>query len=287
VIRTCEPRHVKAPFNYDDFWLQFNNYLLKSVSNDTAKYRLSCAKKYCHVLLEENAMDLLHLPNEKRIHVMKSLSNLAKYLGYYDKWKLIINRYQLKWSNENGIDTFNKILNDKNDYTSMINWLTEAYQKIPSKYGNVLLFSSLTGLRPTEACESIRIIESDAEGYLNKDNMVLEHFRYPELFIRRTKNAYISIVSEKLLDIAKQTNKITYTSVKLAIQRRGMEMHMNYCRKIFATFLRTRGIEQEVIDLLQGRIPKTIFVRHYYKPDYEIFNRIREKLDELYTIIIQ
>jgi intergrase/recombinase len=64
-------------------------------------------------------------------------------------------------------------------------------------------------------------------------------------------------------------------------------MHMNYCRKIFATFLRTRGIEQEVIDLLQGRIPKTIFVRHYYKPDYEIFNRIREKLDELYTIIIQ
>jgi len=71
VIRTRDPRHVKASNNDDDFWLQFTEYLLKSVSNDTAKYRLSCAKKYCHVLLEENATDLLRLSNDKRIHVMK------------------------------------------------------------------------------------------------------------------------------------------------------------------------------------------------------------------------
>ena len=64
-------------------------------------------------------------------------------------------------------------------------------------------------------------------------------------------------------------------------------MHMNYCRKIFATYLRSKGIEQEVIDLLQGRIPKNIFVRHYYKPDVRSFNRIREILNELYTVIIQ
>ena len=53
--------------------------------------------------------------------------------------------------------------------------------------------------------------------------MVLEHFRYPELLIRRTKNVYISIASEKVMDIAKQDNKITYTSIKLATQRSGME----------------------------------------------------------------
>jgi intergrase/recombinase len=43
--------------------------------------------------------------------------------------------------------------------------------------------------------------------------------------------------------------KITYTSMKLAIQRRGMEMHM---RKMFVTYLRNNGVEQEIIDLLQG-----------------------------------
>jgi intergrase/recombinase len=286
VIRTRDPRHVKAS-NNDDFWIGFNDYLLRSVSHDTAKYRLSSAKKYSHVLLEENAADLLHLPNDKRIHIMKSLSNLAKFSGCYDKWKIIIDRYQLKWSNENGVDTFNKILNGKHDYSAMLNWLKQAYQTLPEKYGNALLFNSLTGLRPTEACVSIQIIESEAEEYLNKDTMVLEHFRFPEIFIRRTKNAYISIVSEKILDIAKQANKITYTSVKLAIKRRGVEMHMNYCRKIFATYLRSKGIEQEVIDLLQGRIPKNIFVRHYYKPDMGSFNNIREMINDLYTDIIQ
>ena len=94
---------------------------------------------------------------------MKSLSNLAKFLGYYDKWKLIINRYQLKWSNENGIDTFNKILSEKYDYSSMLDWLKQTYKNLPTKYGNVLLFNTLTGLRPNDACESIRIIESKVD----------------------------------------------------------------------------------------------------------------------------
>ena len=218
---------------------------------------------------------------------MKSLSNLAKFLGYYDKWKIIINRYQLKWSNENGIDTFNKILNGNHDFTSMLDWLKNTYKLLPERYGNVLLFNTLTGLRPAEACESIKIIESNLNEYLNRVTMVLEHFRYPALFIRRTKNIYISIVSEKILDVVKDANNITYTAVKMAIKRRGIEMHMNYCRKIFATYLRTKGVEQEIIDLLQGRIPKSVFVRHYYKPDYGSFNRIREILNELHTDIIR
>jgi hypothetical protein len=113
----------------------------------------------------------------------------------------------------------------------MLNWLKQAYKTLPERYGNALLFNSLTGLRPTEACESIKIIEFYADEYLNKYTMVLEHFRFPDTFTRRTKNAYISIVSETILDIAKQANKITYTSVKLAIKRRGVEMHMNYCEK--------------------------------------------------------
>jgi len=247
---------------------------------------LSYAKKYCHVLFEENTTDLLYLPNDKRMHVMKSLSNLAKFLGYYDKWKLIINRYQLKWSNKNGIDTFNKILTEKHDYSSMLDWLKQTYKNLPTKYGNVLLFNTLTGLRPNEACESIRIIESKVDEYLNKDNMVLEHFRYPDLLIRRTKNVYISIASEKVMDIAKQDNKITYTSIKLATQRSGMEMHMNYCRKIFATYLRNNGLEQEIIDLLQGRLLKSVFVRYYYRPDLGRFEKIRHLLGNLYNQLI-
>ena len=49
--------------------------------------------------------------------------------------------------------------------------------------------------------------------------------------------------------------------------------------------MRNNGIEQEIIDLLQGRIPKAVFVRHYYRPDSERFDKVRELFDNLYNQI--
>ncbi len=55
--------------------------------------------------------------------------------------------------------------------------------------------------------------------------------------------------------------------------------------KIFATFLRNEGLESEIIDLLQGRIPNSIFVRHYYRPGLTKFDEVRNKLDKLFDLI--
>jgi intergrase/recombinase len=44
---------------------------------------------------------------------------------------------------------------------------------------------------------------------------------------------------------------------------------MKYCRKIFASHLRQLGIESEIIDLLQGRVPKTVFVPNYFTPSLD------------------
>jgi len=49
--------------------------------------------------------------------------------------------------------------------------------------------------------------------------------------------------------------------------------------------MRSNGIEQEIIDLLQGRIPKSVFVRNYYRPDLERFDKVRELLYKLYNKI--
>ncbi len=57
---------------------------------------------------------------------------------------------------------------------------------------------------------------------------------------------------------------------------------MACCCKIFATFLRNEGVEQEIIDLLEGRIPNSVFVRHYYRPSMNKFGDIRDKLDIIY-----
>ena len=64
---------------------------------------------------------------------------------------------------------------------------------------------------------------------------------------------------------------------------------MYYCRKVFATFLRNKGIEPEIIDLLQGRISRSVFVNHYYRPDIDeiITNKIRPVLDNLLKELTQ
>jgi intergrase/recombinase len=46
---------------------------------------------------------------------------------------------------------------------------------------------------------------------------------------------------------------------------KNIEMQMmKYCRKIFVLHLRESGNEGEIVDLLQGRVPKTVFARHYF-----------------------
>ena len=44
-------------------------------------------------------------------------------------------------------------------------------------------------------------------------------------------------------------------------------MRIKELRSYFATYLRQHGILAEYIDLLQGRIPKSVFARHYLKLD--------------------
>jgi hypothetical protein len=213
---------------------------------------------------------------------MKALAAFSKYIGCYDKWKEIRNRYQLRWTSPNGLEAFNAIIADtKENYSSMVSWLKDACSKLPKSYANILLFNTLTGLRPDEACKSISLIQKEEHNYLKKDAMTLEHFKYPNIFIRRTKKAYITIVTDPIIELAKQSSECGYNALRLALRRRELEMNMSYCRKIYATYLRMNGIEQEIIDLLQGRTPNSVFVRHYFRPDYQ-YDRIRESINLLY-----
>jgi intergrase/recombinase len=151
----------------------------------------------------------------------------------------------------------------------MISWLKNTCSKLPQKYTNILMFNTLTGLRPSEAYLSIRLIHHNAENYLNNDTKILEHFRFPN-FIRRTKKAYISIINNRILETARSVDRqLTYNQLKFQFKRHGISgIHMLYCRKIFATYLRLSGIEPEMVDLLQGRIPRNVFVRHYFRPNF-------------------
>ena len=115
--------------------------------------------------------------------------------------------------------------------------------------------------------------------------MILEHFKYPNIFIRRTKKAYVSLVNENISQIAEAVEHTSYNRLKMCCKKNNLEMRMSYCRKIFATHMRTSGIEQETIDFLQGRVPRSVFARHYFRPDFKNDGRIIDALNSLQKII--
>lgn len=85
---------------------------------------------------------------------------------------------------------------------------------------------------------------------------MLEHFRFPSIFLRRTKKAFISIVNKDILDLSNYSPSegLNYDKIRLTFLRNDQRFYMSYCGKIFATFMRNEGVESELIDLLQGRI---------------------------------
>ena len=235
--------------------------------------------------MNHNAQILFAVSEETRQHAMKSLASLSKYLGIYDTWQNLIKRYQLKWGQKGGYDVFQKIFNnDDQNYAVMIGWIKDSIYNLPKEYGNLILFNTLTGLRPDESYQAINLIKNKPDEYIDKEHMLLLHYKFPNVFLRVSKKAYLSIINEEILETAKNTvGTFNYNSIRKKFKECGLKLNMYYCRKVFATYLRNNGIEHEIIDLLQGRTPSSIFVNHYYRPDINeiITSKIKPVLNSL------
>jgi hypothetical protein len=119
--------------------------------------------------VENDAQDLLALFNEKRKHAMKALATLSKYVGYYNQWKDIRGRCQLKWSIGDSLQAFNDIFNSEKNLSSMLHWLLKnTVTTLEKSYSNILVYDALTELRPDEACQSVRLFHNDLDNYLRK-----------------------------------------------------------------------------------------------------------------------
>ena len=141
-----------------------------------------------------------------------------------------------------------------------------------------------TGLRKAEAQKSIRLIiklfnEGKLDCYYNSELGILEHWRFPELFFRRTKMAYISIVTKESVAKISQSKPVSYFAIRKRIVKHKQSVRIKELRSYFATYLRKHGILAEYIDLLQGRIPKSVFAKHYLK--IESIKELVQKVDDV------
>jgi hypothetical protein len=265
-------------------WKQFHNFLLQRMTKKTAEDRLRYSKQYASILTSVSIpTELLQLPPNKRIHIMKALSSLARYTGRSDIWRQIIQRYQLSWSTgTEKVDAFTRFFDNGKSLDVMLQWLREAICALPSQYANLLLFCTLTGMRGSECLEAVRLLNVGQSNYYNSERQIVQHYLYPQTFIRRTKAIYISFVNEQVIDIACKIGKTpTLIGLKKAIMRRKLSMQIKYCRKIYASWLKQYGIDTEIINMLQGRLGKDIFLRHYMTPNSNFKNDVLAAVNEL------
>jgi len=187
------------------------------------------------------------------------------------------------------IQHFNRFFNEELTLDVMLQRIKEMIAKTPSWVGKILRFALLVGLRPAEVCESISLICKSNDKYYNPERQALEHFKFPEIFLRQTKKAYISFVTpemlkkfeiEQILHVSSR-NAITYNHIRYACWSAGIKCDMRYCRKIFASWLRKEGIAPEIVDLLQGRVSQSILTRHYLSPSQNMKDDVLQALEKL------
>ena len=63
----------------------------------------------------------------------------------------------------------------------MIEWIKTSIDELPKEVGNILLFNTLTGLRPEEAQKAIYLIKTKGDEYIDKDKGLLLHY-YIQLY---------------------------------------------------------------------------------------------------------
>jgi intergrase/recombinase len=195
---------------------------------------------------------------------------LSKYLGTYLQFKEKLKQYGIKWAKPDNFQSFLNIFS--NSHSDLGAWYKQVYYILPENQKLYPRFMLLSGLRRTEGRNTFnKVIELSKQKklheYYDSKLSILEHFRYPKEFLRNTKNAYISIVPHDLIIQIGNSKPISDNAIRKFLERKAISLRIKELRSYHATYLAKHGIMSEIVDLLQGRIGRSVFVRNYLKED--------------------
>lgn len=271
-------------------WDGFGTWIFAKYSKAYAPTILCYAKKYSS-LLNGNLGQLDLLSASVRNATIKSLIVLSKVLGIHQEFKSKLQDYGVKMARPDVFASFLRIYNNQN--SNLLKWYSEAVLVLRENERLLFRFLLITGVRKEEGITSFnKIIELSKQGnlssYYNDEFNVLQHFVFKELFLRNTKNLYVSIVEKPLVLEIADSELSTYEQVRKRLVRHGLKLGMNELRDYYGSFMVRHNLIKEEVDLLQGRIPPSIFLRHYWSPSFiELKSRTLEALKQLETQIQQ
>jgi hypothetical protein len=246
---------------------EYREFLLSKFSRSYALQLFNNGIKYFDYL--ENPQGISALPTSVRGNVLKAMVNLAKYTGKYEEYKIKLKNHGIKWINhDNAFNSFLRIIN--NSHSNLGAWYKTAQNTLRDNEKLWLRFNLLTGLRKQESINAFNLIielsqQNKLSEYYISEIEILEHFKYAKLFLRQTKKVYISIVNRDLISKIANSQPASYSAIRKRLTRNKQNLRFKELRSYFATYLRKKGILAEYVDLLQGRIPKSVFARHYLK----------------------
>jgi hypothetical protein len=176
----------------------FEQYL-KARHSRNIRQLVCYARRYHDILNNGDISPLVDISSGAiRRHVMEALTAYAKFSGCYDRWCYIRKCYSLHWTDGNeSVQSLQRFFNPELSLDKLLYKIREMLRVLPTAMRAVVRHAVLTGLRPTEAIESVKLLNSAdySAQYYNQERQALEHFRFPELFIRATKKAFVSYIT--------------------------------------------------------------------------------------------
>jgi len=262
-------------------------------------YRIFLVNKYCqqyartlynhtiqHMDCLTNPSLMLSLKPHVQLGVMKAMACLSKYLGCYESYKLRLKNYGIKWANnDTSFAGFLAMFGKRHDTLPL--WIREVFPLLHANERLFVRFLAVTGLRKNEGLTAFNLIitlyKSGRLGeYYNVEDSVLEHFLFGKRFLRGTKNAFVSIVPNDLITQICSCTTISYNAIHCRFNRKRIPVRLKELRSYQNTYLRKHGVLSELVDVLAGRVPKSVFCRHYLAVDMKEFsNQVLAALDGL------
>jgi len=141
-----------------------------------------------------------------------------------------------------------------------------------SELSDFMDFIAITGLRLVEAIESYNLIiklakEGKLNEYYNEEKEALEHFRFKEIFLRKSKKAFISFVPKELIEKIALSSPLPDSrhAIQMRVKKKGLKLRFSDIREAHASFM-TKYLKQPEIDFIHGRVTTNIFMANYFNP---------------------
>ena len=222
-----EPESIEPKASITVNWLGFKQFLFSKYAKGYAVSLFEHSRKYQHLL--ENVNEIQLSKPTARNNIINGLTALSKYIGVYESFKKRMRVHGIKRVKPDPVQTFTRIFNS-DAHKGLGEWYRDALAVLKENEGLYLKFMLLSGVRAMEGVKAFNLIvelgASYKEEYYNESTQFLEHFKYPKLFLRNSKNLYVSAIPKELLEEISKSSKVSYNAIDKRLDRAELRMRV-------------------------------------------------------------